>query len=141
MSYAPKQNGLIQRDNEPNIEHLRAILAETKLPKELWPELATTVVCLKDRRPTSVLKVAPYEPHADKKDDRAIGTNVYLYAPRDGTRSWEKVDSTHIYWIRASEPTLRMGSYQKWWRDLQGSELLRENSTVNADHAARKYIP
>lgn len=59
--YTPEQNGVAERVNRTIVERVRAILAETSLPKELWVELAATVVYLKNRSPTAALETTTYE--------------------------------------------------------------------------------
>src|SRR4030095_9318758 len=81
------------------VERVRAVLAETGLPKQLWAELASTVVYLKNRSPTSTLKTTPYEAYNGKKPDlshlRAIGTKVYVHIPKEKRK---KLDfKSHAY--------------------------------------------
>jgi len=46
--YTPKQNGVAERANRTICERIRAILADTGLPKELWMEFACAVAHLKN---------------------------------------------------------------------------------------------
>ena len=82
-AYKLEQNGVTERLNKTIIERVRAILTDTGLPKHLWAELAATVIYLKNRSPTSTLKVTPYEAYKGKKPDlshlHAIGTKVYVH--------------------------------------------------------------
>src|SRR5205814_6836035 len=51
--YTPEQNGVAERANRTICERIRAILADTKLPKELWAELACVIAHLKNRSLTT----------------------------------------------------------------------------------------
>lgn len=85
--YISEQNGVAERVNRTIIERVGAILADTSLPKELWAELASTVVYPKNRSPTAALEITPYEAYEGKKPDlshlRAIGTKVYVHVLKE----------------------------------------------------------
>jgi len=79
--YTPHQNDVAERANRTICERIRSIIAETKLPKELWGELARTVVYLKNRSPTRSLKdKTPFEALYGEKPDLshliAVGTKA-----------------------------------------------------------------
>ena len=59
--YSPDQNGVAERANRTIMERVKAIIAEAKLDKRLWMEIADTVVYLKNRSPTSAVATTPYE--------------------------------------------------------------------------------
>jgi transposase InsO family protein len=59
--YSPDQNGVAERANRTIMERVKAIIAEAKLDKRLWMEIADTVVYLKNRSPTSAVTTTPYE--------------------------------------------------------------------------------
>jgi Reverse transcriptase (RNA-dependent DNA polymerase) len=85
--YTPHQNGVAERANRTICERIRSIIAETKLPKELWAELARTVVYLKNRSPTRSLKdKTPYEALYGAKPDLshliAVGTKAMPHIPK-----------------------------------------------------------
>ena len=86
--YSPEQNGVSERVNRTVIERTKAILADSKLPKELWMEIASTVVYLKNRSPTRALKnITPYEAWYNEKPDLShlciIGTTAYIHIPKE----------------------------------------------------------
>jgi transposase InsO family protein len=93
--YTPEQNSVAERANQTICERIRAILAETKLPKELWAEIAYAIAHLKNRSPTSVLNgMTPYKALYGKKPDVshlvAIGTKLFVHTPKNKTK---KLDS------------------------------------------------
>ena len=59
--YSPDQNGVAERANRTIMERVKAIIAEFKLDKKLWMELAETIVYLKNRSPTTAVATTPYE--------------------------------------------------------------------------------
>jgi len=92
--YTPEQNGVAERANRTICNRVRSILAETGLPKELWAELACTVVHLKNRSPTRSLKdKTPYEALYGTRPDLsnlvAIGTKAYVHIPKQKTKKMD----------------------------------------------------
>ena len=86
--YSPEQNGVSERANRTFVERTKAILHDTELPKTLWMEIASTVIYLKNRSPTSNLKgMTPYEAWSKKKPDmsdlRILGSYVYVHISKD----------------------------------------------------------
>ena len=89
--YTPEQNGVAERAKRTICERIRAILAGTGLPKELWAELARTVAHLKNRSPTSALNNrTPYEALYGRRPDVshlvAIGTKAFVHMPKKKTK-------------------------------------------------------
>ena len=92
--YTPEQNGVAERANGIICGRIRSILAETGLPKELWAELACTVVYLKNRSPTRSLEAkTPYEAlHGHKPNLShliAIGTKAFVLIPKKKTKKMD----------------------------------------------------
>jgi hypothetical protein len=93
--YTPEQNGVAERANRTICERIRSILAEMKLPKQLWAELARAVAHLKNHSPTAALNNrTPYEGLYGKKPDVshfvAIGTKAFVHTLKKKTK---KIDS------------------------------------------------
>ena len=81
--YTPEQNGIAERTKGLICERIRAILADTGLPKELWPEIACAVAHLKNRSPTSAFRgMTPYEALYRETPDIsylvALGTKAFV---------------------------------------------------------------
>ena len=58
----PEQNGVAERTNRTLVEMVRAMLADSKLPKTFWAEALATAVYLRNRCPTkSVEGKTPHE--------------------------------------------------------------------------------
>ena len=92
--YTPEQNGVAERANGIICARIRSILAETDLPKELWAELACTVVYLKNRSPTRSLEAkTPYEALHGRKPDLshlvAVGTKAFVLIPKKKTKKMD----------------------------------------------------
>jgi hypothetical protein len=85
--YSPDQNGIAERSNRTIMERVRAIIAEVKLDKRLWMDLADTVVYLKNRSPTSAVATTPYELWHRVKPNlshlRIIGSTAYIHIPKE----------------------------------------------------------
>jgi len=81
--YTPEQNSIAERANRMIFERIRAILADTGLPKELWAEIACAVAHLKNRSPTSALRgMTAYEALYGERPDIsylvAVGTKAFV---------------------------------------------------------------
>jgi len=85
--YSPDQNGMAERTNRTIMERVKAIIAEGKLDKELWMELAQSVVYLKNRSPTMAVTSTPYEVWHGVKPDlshlRILGSTAYIHVPKE----------------------------------------------------------
>src|SRR5277367_2347590 len=79
------------------MERVKAIIADAKLNKCLWMDLADMVVYLKNRSPTSAVTTTPYELWHGVKPDfshlRIIGSTAYVHIPK---KKRTKLD-THSY--------------------------------------------
>src|SRR5271169_6027012 len=85
--YSPDQNGVAERANRTIMERVKAIIAESKLDKRLWMEIAEAVVYLKNRSPTSAVATTPYELWHGTKPSlshlRIIGSTAYVHVPKE----------------------------------------------------------
>src|SRR5205814_900105 len=85
--YSPDQNGVAERANRTIMERVKAIIAEAKLDKRLWMEIASTVVYLKNRSPTSAVATTPYELWHGNKPNlshlKIIGSMAYIHVPKE----------------------------------------------------------
>lgn len=70
MHDTPQHNGVAERRNRTIVEHIRALLHASGLPKTLWGEAAHHVVWLLNRTTTKAVDgKTPYEAAFGKKPD------------------------------------------------------------------------
>src|SRR5271169_1936915 len=86
--YHPDQNGVVERANRTIMGRVRAIIEDAKFPRELWDEIAKTVVYLKNRSPTAALNnLTPYEAWHKRKPNlqhlRILGCTAYVHIPEE----------------------------------------------------------
>jgi len=86
--YSPEQNGVAERANRTIMERVKATIAEYELDKRLWMELASTIVYLKNRSPTSAVPTGtPYELWHGAKPNlsylKIIGSTAYVHIPKE----------------------------------------------------------
>ena len=83
----PEQNGVAERLNRTLVEMARSMLLDGKLKLKFWAEAVSTAVYLKNRTPSSALKITPYEAwHGSKpKVDhlRVFGCDAFAHIPKD----------------------------------------------------------
>src|SRR5271163_3411151 len=82
--YHPEQNGVVERANSTIMGRVRAIIDDAKFPKEIWDEIAETVVYLKNLSPTSALNnLTPHEAWYGTKPNlqhlRILGCTAYVH--------------------------------------------------------------
>jgi len=80
--YTPQQNDLAERINYTLLDKVRAILSESNLFKELWPEVLLSVTYIHNRTPHSFLGYkTPYEARYNTKPSisniRILGSITY----------------------------------------------------------------
>ena len=85
--YTPQQNGLAERINYTLLDKIRAILSESNLSKELWPDLLLSVTYIYNRIPHSFLGYkTPYEARFNSKPSisniRILGSITYYKEAR-----------------------------------------------------------
>ena len=84
----PEQNGVAERMNHTLVETIRAMLADSKLPKSFWAEALSTATYLRNRSPTRAVQgMTPYEVWNGRKPNvsnlRIFGCNAYAHIPKD----------------------------------------------------------
>ena len=84
--YTPEQNGMAERANCTIVERVKAIIAEAKLNRKLWMELANAVIYLKNRSLSIVVPMTPYEMWYGERPDlshlRTLGIKAYIHIPK-----------------------------------------------------------
>lgn len=61
VPYTPQQNGVAERANRTLVEMARCMLLSSNLHESLWGEAINTAVYLRNRSPTKLLSLTPYE--------------------------------------------------------------------------------
>jgi Reverse transcriptase (RNA-dependent DNA polymerase)/Integrase core domain/GAG-pre-integrase domain len=88
--YSPQQNGVAERANRTLLDMARSMIHANNLPTRLWGEAILTAAHIKNRAPTSVLEVTPFEIWSNKKPDisyfRIFGSKAYAPMPEQGRR-------------------------------------------------------
>jgi len=106
-------------------ERIRAIIADTGLPKELWAEIAGAVAHLKNRSPTSALRgMTPYEALYGERPDVSylvtIGTKAFVHVTKKRTR---KLGPRNFEGIMVGHG--RSHRYRLWIPDKQNQGIPR----------------
>jgi 2,3-bisphosphoglycerate-independent phosphoglycerate mutase len=66
--YSPRQNGVVERQNQSVVEMARSMMKSMSVPAEFWGEAVKTAVHVLNRSPTRCLKgVTPYEAWRKRK--------------------------------------------------------------------------
>uniref|UniRef100_T1J0T2 Integrase catalytic domain-containing protein n=1 Tax=Strigamia maritima TaxID=126957 RepID=T1J0T2_STRMM len=101
-AYSPQMNGTAERINRTIFDGVRAMLADTDLPQELWAELSVTLTYLKNRYPHARLKQEiPYvnwrKRHLSLRHLRRPGCVAYVNIPKQkqggklNVRAWKGI--------------------------------------------------
>ena len=85
--YTPRQNGVVERKGGVVFNGVRSIIFDANLPKELWAEVAATVIYLRNRCPTRAVRgMTPLEAWSGRKPDlshlRRVGCRAYKLVPK-----------------------------------------------------------
>ncbi len=87
VPYTPQQNGKAERLNRTLMEKVRAMLADSSLPKALWGEAIVTATLLRNLSPFKDNEKTPYEMFYGKTPDvarlRTFGCKVYVHTPKE----------------------------------------------------------
>ncbi len=86
--YTPQQNGAAERLNRTVFDKVRAMLADSGLPKSLWAEAAVTANYLRNVSPCSASSsMTPWELFYGSKPDvsnlRVFGCTAYAHVPKE----------------------------------------------------------
>ena len=153
--YSPDQNDVAERANHTIMERVKAILADSRLSKELWMEIANTVVYLKNRSPTAALDgKTPYEVWYGEKPDlshlRILGCTAYVEIPKEkrvkldshsdkgyligygGTNQWR-------IWVPSRNDVIV--SRDVIFNERKGQEMIIEEATAPVIHDTIEVLP
>ena len=85
-AHTPQQNGKAERLNWTLVENLRCLLMEAALGPDFWAEALQTVICTRNRAPTSDGRATPLERFNGRKPDvggfRVWGSRAYALKPK-----------------------------------------------------------
>ncbi|GIL69165.1 hypothetical protein Vretifemale_139, partial [Volvox reticuliferus] len=86
VGYTPEQNGAAERLNRMLVEKMRALLLDSKLPQDMWAELAAMVNYLRNISPAEGVPCIPYDLFTGKVPEvghlRVFGCVMYLHVPK-----------------------------------------------------------
>ena len=116
ISYTPQLNGKAERINRTVMETTRALLSDSKLPKNMWGEALRTAAYLMNRSPTSTLDTTPAEKWFQKRPDlsklKIFGSIVYAHV----NKPIKKLDSRTEKYILVGYGT---NGYRLWDKNMK----------------------
>jgi len=116
IPYTPQLNGKAERINRTVIETTRALLSDSKLPKNMWGEALRTAAYLMNRSPTSTLDTTPAEKWFQKRPDlsklKIFGSIVYAHV----NKPIKKLDSRTEKYILVGYGT---NGYRLWDKNMK----------------------
>ncbi len=97
VPHSPQQNGVAERMNRTLMESARSMISHAGLPNSYWAEAVGTAAYVKNRVPTSSLKVekrTPYEKWYGRKPKlnhlRVFGCAAYAHVPSNQRQKLDK---------------------------------------------------
>jgi len=95
VPYTPEQNGVAERINRTIIEKSKAMLIDSRLPRNLWPEVVQTAVYIHNRIPPRGQEETPEERWTGTKPDvahlQAFGCDAYALTPKEHRNGGDKL--------------------------------------------------
>jgi hypothetical protein len=99
--YSPQSNGAAERLNRTLVEKVRALLAESGVPKEFWGECLNTVNVVRNASPVSGKDKTPHELLTGKAPDvshfRVFGCAAYAHIPKSKRRKLDPVSAKGVF--------------------------------------------
>ena len=87
VPYTPQQNGKAERLNMTLLDKVRAMLADSGLPQELWGEAVITANYLRNRSPVTGKDKTPWELFTGNQPDvsnlKIFGCKAYVHVPKE----------------------------------------------------------
>ena len=126
--HTSSQNGIAERLNRTILDHSRAMLFDSELPKSLWPYAVSYSIFLKNRSPTRALvNRTPYEAFFNKKPDVAtihpFGCDVWVL-DQSGTKGKLDPKSNKYKFIGITEET------RAFWYYKSNGEIAKSRNTI-----------
>jgi hypothetical protein len=104
--YDPRLNGRAERLGRTNAERMRAVMAHSGVPQELWAEAMVTVNHQRNRLPVTGLDVSPYEALTGKQPDLSkwhpFGCKTFSRDPKPNKS--KLADRGELGWMMGYEP-------------------------------------
>lgn len=102
VPYSPQQNGVAERYNRSIMEKVRSMLADSRLPKQMWAEASNTAAYLLNRSPTKKLTGAtPEEKWTGCKVDlghlKVFGCRAYAHVPDAKRQKLDEKGKEYIF--------------------------------------------
>ena len=89
--YHPQQNGVSERLNKTLLNKIRSLLLKSSRPHRMWGEVLLTANYLKNRSPTAVLNITPFEMWTGKSlrlnHLKVFGCLAFVQIPKEKQKS------------------------------------------------------
>jgi transposase InsO family protein len=99
--YSPQQNGAAERLNRVLFDRVRAMLADSDLPKTMWAEAVVTANYIRNRSPTAARHKTPWELFFGNPPDvshlRVFGSTVYAHVPKELRKKLDPLSQKGIF--------------------------------------------
>lgn len=126
--YAHHQIGVVERSHQTVFNRTRAVMHANNLPKNLWGEISTAIVYLKNRSPTSALDGRTPSEALNKKIPnlkrlRALGCEAYAHRPKEKCKGKLDARSTKGIFVGYDKNS---PAYRIW----DGHKIIRSNDVT-----------
>jgi transposase InsO family protein len=131
--YTPEQNGVAERLNRTLLERLRALLADSGLPKNMWAEVLRTACYLRNISPGRKRGATPHELLFGSRPEvghlRVLGCRCYVLLP-------DQQRSTNLHPVTVRGRMLGYAQHSKGYRVLLDDGRVVDSSNFQFDGAS-----